>query len=84
MTTQKKMDITSEISKETKMNTPTAELIDDGTLDTVIQVNEKTYRYNFDGGDFDDGDNVQTYDDFVEWCLKDAEEQYQDELNEVK
>ena len=56
------------------MNTPKADLIDDGTLDTVIQVAEKTYRYNFDGED-----ETQTYDDFVEWALNDAEEQYLDE-----
>ena len=54
------------------MNTPKAELRDDGTLDTVIQVAEKTYRYNFDGVD-----ETQTYDDFVEWALTDAEEQYE-------
>jgi len=59
------------------MNTPKAELRDDGTLDTVIQVEDKTYRYNFDGGE-----GLQTYDDFVEWALTDAEEQYQIDLME--
>lgn len=59
------------------MNTPTAELRDDGTLDTVIQVAEKTYRYNFDG----DG-VIETYDDFIEWALTDAEEQYEIERGE--
>lgn len=61
------------------MNTPIAELRDDGTLDTVIQVAEKTYRYNFDGEE-----GLQTYDDFIEWALTDAEEQYEIEQGEVE
>lgn len=56
-----------------------AYLIDDGTLDTVVGIGNKVYRYNFD-----DGDENQSYDDFVEWALVDAIEQYQEELEEVK
>lgn len=61
------------------MKIPHAELRDDGTLDTVIQVGNKTYRYSFDGGD-----GSQTYDDFIEWALVDAEEQYSIEAGEAE
>ena len=59
------------------MDMITAILIDDGTLDTVIQVKNKTYRYNFDGGD-----GLQTYNEFVEWATIDAKEQYETDLME--
>ncbi len=52
------------------MNDPKAQLRDDGTLDTVIQVAEQTYRYNFDP------ESGETYDEFIEWAMCDAEEQY--------
>ena len=60
------------------MNTPKAELRDDGTLDTVIQVGDKTYRYNYDGEPgLNDEEGAQSYDEFIEWALTDAEEQYE-------
>tara|TARA_R100001509_G_C4840803_1_gene206575 strand:- start:528 stop:743 length:216 start_codon:yes stop_codon:yes gene_type:complete len=47
-------------------------LIDDGTLDTVISVDGVEYRYNYDPNP--DGD--ESYDDFVEWAIKDAIEHH--------
>lgn len=44
------------------------QLVDDGTLDTVISVNGVEFRYNFEGEDI--------YSEFVKWCFEDAEEQY--------
>jgi len=48
----------------------TARVIDDGTLDTVIEVDGVEYRYQF----CDAGELFDTYEDFREWCIKDAVE----------
>jgi len=52
-------------------------LSDDGTLDTVVVCeacgDEVRYTYQPDG----DEDEVDGYLDFVEWCLKDADEDHQ-------
>ena len=65
-----------------------ATLIDDGTLDTVIDVNGREYRFSYDpemgdgGDDFLDeiestvNDGEQSYDAFVAQCLDDAKEEY--------
>ena len=52
--------------------------IDDGTLDTVISVDGVEYRYNWDP-DPDD----ETYEDFVEWAMKDAVEQHEQGLDDL-
>jgi len=56
----------------------TATLIDDGTLDTVIEVDGVQYRYQF----AEAWDMFDTYDEFVAWCIEDAVErqgEYADE-----
>ena len=62
-----------------------ANLIDDGTLDTVIDVNGREYRFSYDpelgDGDIDEIeetvlDGEQSYDAFIAECLEDAKEQY--------
>ena len=62
-------------------------LIDDGTLDTVIDVNGKEYRFNYgysmEGIDESLGDETPSYDKFVEECMEDAKEKYiQDYIEE--
>jgi len=62
------------------------QLIDDGTLDTVIDVNGREYRFSYDPEMSDDGDideiestvlgGEHSYDAFVEQCLEDAKEEY--------
>ena len=56
-------------------------LIDDGTLDTVLQIEDRFYRYNID-----DTDEDLTYDQFLEWAMNEAREQYAEECysNELK
>ena len=58
----------------------TGELSDDGTMDTVIECTcskcGKVWesRFNFDGGESeDDFDAAGRYDDFVDWCLEEVE-----------
>jgi len=51
----------------------TAYLIDDGTLDTVIKVGTREYRYNYDP------DSGETYEDFIKWALEDAQEFHETE-----
>lgn len=51
------------------------QLIDDGTLDTVVSVEGTEYRYTW----YPD-DEETTYDDFVEWAMKDAVEMYEIDL----
>jgi len=65
---------------------PQAELRDDGTLDTVIQVAEKTYRYNYVQSEFvgETTDAEENYQNFITWALTDAEEQYAIEREEVE
>lgn len=50
------------------------ELIDDGTMDTVIRHKEcgTELRYTF-GGESEDG----SYEKFIEWCKEDAAEQHE-------
>lgn len=45
---------------------------DDGTMDTVVYCSEcgREYRGNCDGGD---GDDEQSYDDFVDWLIEEIE-----------
>ena len=52
------------------------QLIDDGTLDTVVSVEGTQYRYTWDPS----ADEETTYEDFVEWALKDAVEMYEIDL----
>jgi len=73
-----------------------AKLIDDGTMDTVVSVNGKEYRFNYmpemgDGGDdfldeiestVNDGESTG-YAAFVDYCIDDAKEMYiQDFIDE--
>ena len=63
-------------------------IIDDGTMDIVIAVNEKEYRFNYmpemgDGGDdfLDEvestvNDGEHSYAAFIEQCIDDAKEMY--------
>ena len=49
----------------------TAQVIDDGTLDTVIEVDGVEYRYTYaNAWDFD------TYEEFKAWCIEDAVERH--------
>ena len=71
-----------------------ARLIDDGTMDTVVSVNGKQYRFNYmpemgDGGDdfLDEiestvNDGEHSYAAFVDYCIDDAKEMYISELIE--
>lgn len=61
----------------TKDNKHTVNLIDDGTMDTVISVNGKQYRYNMD-------ENWSDYQDFFNWACDDAIEQYEMDCEEGK
>ena len=47
---------------------PRVTLIDDGTMDTVIKVENQEYRFNFDGGTDGEG----TYEDFIAWAKEEA------------
>lgn len=49
-------------------------LIDDGTLDTVVSVDGREYRYTWDPSP----DEEETYDDFVAWAMRDAVEQHEE------
>ena len=55
------------------------QLIDDGTLDTVVSVEGTQYRYTWDPS----ADEETTYEDFVEWALKDAVEMYEMDLETI-
>ena len=57
----------------------TATLIDDGTLDTVIEVDGVQYRYQF----AEAWDIFDTYDKFVAWCIEDAVERQGEYADEV-
>lgn len=48
-------------------------LTDDGTMDTVLRCDRcgEEMRYNYDGSS--EGDGEQTYDEFVDWAISDAE-----------
>jgi len=48
------------------------ELIDDGSLDTVISVNGEEFRYSYQNSDFED------YEEFITWAENDALEQYEE------
>ena len=52
----------------------TAQVIDDGTLDTVIEVDDfktcVTYRYTYYGEYFN------SYEEFKAWCIEDAVERH--------
>ena len=53
----------------------TFSVVDDGTMDTVLQCNDcqQSLRYNFQGMDiFDDMDERDPYEAFVEWCMDEA------------
>ena len=47
-------------------------LIDDGTLDTVVSVDGREYRYTWDA------QNDWDYHNFVEWAMQDAVEQHEE------
>lgn len=62
-----------------------ANLMDDGTLDTVIDVNGREYRFSYDPELGDGGideieeavlDGERSYDAFIAEALEDAKEQY--------
>lgn len=57
----------------------TATLIDDGTLDTVIEVDGVQYRYQF----AEAWEIFNTYDEFVAWCIEDAVERQGEYADEV-
>lgn len=57
----------------------TAALIDDGTLDTVIEVEGVQYRYQF----AEAWEMFDTYDEFVAWCIEDAVERQGEYADEV-
>tara|TARA_Y100000004_G_C8896196_1_gene404247 strand:- start:892 stop:1113 length:222 start_codon:yes stop_codon:yes gene_type:complete len=48
----------------------TAQVIDDGTLDTVIEVDGVEYRYNYAHA----WELFDTYEEFKAWCIEDAVE----------
>ncbi len=50
-------------------------LIDDGTLDTVVSVNGREYRYNW-AGSYPESD--ESYEDFVAWAMRDAVQQHEE------
>ena len=53
-------------------------LIDDGTLDTVVSVNGREYRYTWvDPGPMY-GDMDERYADFVKWAMQDAVQQHEE------
>ena len=54
-------------------------LIDDGTLDTVVAVDGKEYRYTWDPS----ADEEMTYEDFVEWAMRDAVQEHEQWLDEL-
>ena len=55
-------------------------LLDDGTMDTVIQCDEcgVELRYTYSG------DGLETYDAFIEWCFEDAASEHECEVDEEK
>lgn len=55
------------------MNKHNVVLVDDGTLDTVINVNGIEYRFAWDGVD-------GTYDDFIAWAKEEAIDAYETDL----
>ena len=55
------------------------QLIDDGTLDTVVSVEGTEYRYTWDPS----ADEEETYDDFVAWAMGDAVEMYEMDLETI-
>ena len=48
----------------------TAQVIDDGTLDTVIEVDGVAYRYSYAYA----WELFDTYEEFKAWCIEDAVE----------
>lgn len=61
----------------------TVKILDDGSLDTVIEVDGVEYRYNF--VNCEAWEMFDTYEDFKAWCIEDATERqgyYADEVNE--
>ena len=71
-------------------------LSDDGTLDTVVTCEDcgEEVRYTYMPEDLPIGQPVETYEEFIEWCLKDAAEDHecdrswcdsdQEEVSDVK
>ena len=67
------------------------QLVDDGTLDTVISVskdgkNEREYRFNYgdsmEGIDESLGDETPSYDEFVEECMEEAKDMYIEDIED--
>jgi len=58
----------------------TAQVIDDGTLDTVIEVDGVEYRYNHAHA----WELFDTYEEFKAWCIEDAVERQGEYADEVK
>lgn len=56
------------------------DVIDDGTLDTVVSVEGTEYRYNWEPSMGEE----MSYGDFVEWALEDAVEQYEEMMETAK
>ena len=55
-------------------------LIDDGTLDTVFtDENNREYRFNYQNSDTD-----MNYDDFLQWCLNELEQDPHDYYDDNK
>ena len=57
----------------------TARVIDDGTLDTVIEVDGVEYRYNYAQA----WELFDTYEEFQGWCMTDAVERHGEYADEV-
>ena len=63
----------------TKEHEYEVQLIDDGTLDTVVSVEGTEYRYTWDPS----ADEETTYEDFVAWAMKDSVEMYEMDLDTI-
>ena len=57
----------------------TARVIDDGTLDTIIEVDGVEYRYNYAQA----WELFDTYEEFQGWCMTDAVERHGEYADEV-
>ena len=58
----------------------TAQVIDDGTLDTVIEVDGVQYRYQF----AEAWEMFDTYEEFKAWCIEDAVERHGEYADDIK
>jgi len=59
----------------------TAKVLDDGTLDTIIEVDGVEYRYNY--VNCDAWEIFDTYEEFKAWCIEDVVERHGEYADEV-